>query len=37
LPILRRGSAMNAADKLLGEEALTRHGARTALICAERR
>jgi benzoate-CoA ligase len=27
---------MNAADQLLGEDALARHGARAALVCAER-
>jgi benzoate-CoA ligase len=27
---------MNAADHLLGEDALARHGARTALVCAQR-
>jgi len=27
---------MNAADRLLGEDALARHGARAALVCAER-
>jgi len=30
------GIAMNAADQLLVEDALARHGARTALVCGAR-